>query len=223
MRIFAEIIEEKPQKLKTMEEKIYQKLISGLKNSPLSDRTIRSKAQRLAKKITTDEALTDDVVTDAIEDLKELGGQLNKDVAEKVKEQVEKLPKPSPNPNPEPQPTPQPDNDLARRIADMETKFQETLKQQQKERLLEHAKTLLKAQNATKDYILNNVLAKVKVDDGETADSLVTKCIPLYDKEYKEAYGEGAIPRNQQGEDGVDSAAAKAKLLEFKKSKEQKK
>jgi hypothetical protein len=207
-----------------MEEKIYQKLIAGLKNSPLSDRTIRSKAQRMAKKITTDEQLTEDVVNEAIEDLKELGGQLNKDVADKVKEQVEKLPKP---PAPPVSPTPpifnEPDKDLVKRIADVEAMLKETQRQLKKERLLEQTKTLLMAQNANKDYILRNVLAKVAVTEDDTAETLATKCIPLYDKEYKEAYGEGAIPRNANGDNGAAAEAKRAQLLEFKKSKETKK
>lgn len=210
-----------------MEEKIYQKLIAGLKNSPLSDRTIRSKAQRLAKKITTDEALTDDVVTDAIEDLKELGGQLNKDVAEKVKEQAEKLKSSADTTQQSTQSTQTTQTTqksaLEMQIEELKSMFQEEKKKQQKQLILEQTKAILKSQNANKDYILRNVLANVDVAEGETAETLATKCIPLYDKEYKEAYGEGAIPRNQQGEDGVDSAAAKARLLEFKKSKEQKK
>ncbi len=212
-----------------MEEKIYQKLIAGLKNSPLSDRTIRAKAQRMARKITTDELLTDDVVNEAIEDLKELGGQLNKDVADKVKEQTEKLTNIQ-NQNQQnsqntqnTKSTQEPDNDLVKRIEDVEAKLQESQRLLQKERLLEQTKTLLKAQNANKDYILKNVLANVVVADGETAETLAAKCIPLYDKEYKEAYGEGATPRNANDENGAAAEAKRAQLLEFKKSKEQKK
>lgn len=216
---FAEIIGEKPQKLNTMEEKIYQKLIAGLKNSPLSDRTIRSKAQRMAKKITTDEQLTDDVITDAIEDLKELGGQINKEVADKVKEQAEKLKSSTPTTPPAPQ-APITDPALAARIEAMEAKLKESEMALLKQRVKEEAKALLKAQHADKDYILKNVLARVEIAEGDTAETLAAKCIPLYDKEYKEAYGEGATPRVPQGEDGVDTAAAKAKLLEFKKTKE---
>ena len=207
-----------------MEEKIYQKLIAGLKNSPLTDRTIRAYAKELAITNTTEEQITDDVLKPHITLLTNMGGQLNKDVADKVKEQVEKLPKPPIPPVPPTPPTPpEPDKDLAKRIEDVEAMLKESQRQLQKERLLEQTKTLLKAQNANKDYILKNVLANVVVADGETAETLAAKCIPLYDKEYKEAYGEGATPRNANDENGAAAEAKMAQLLEFKKSKEQKK
>ena len=73
-----------------MEEKIYQKINEGLGKTALSERTIRSKAARLAAKIKTDEELTEDVLSDAVEDLRVLAGQLDHDVAEKVKIEAER-------------------------------------------------------------------------------------------------------------------------------------
>lgn len=73
-----------------MEEKIYQKINEGLGKTALSERTIRSKAARLAAKIKTDEELTEDVLSDAVEDLRVLAGQLDHDVAEKVKVEAER-------------------------------------------------------------------------------------------------------------------------------------
>ena len=73
-----------------MEEKIYQKINEGLGKTSLSERTIRSKAARLAAKIKTDEELTEDVLSDAVEDLRVLAGQLDHDVAEKVKVEAER-------------------------------------------------------------------------------------------------------------------------------------
>jgi hypothetical protein len=75
---------------KEMEEKIYQKINEGLGKTALSERTIRSKAARLAAKIKTDEELTEDVLSDAVEDLRVLAGQLDHDVAEKVKIEAER-------------------------------------------------------------------------------------------------------------------------------------
>lgn len=73
-----------------MEEKIYQKINEGLGKTALSERTIRSKAARLAAKIKTDEELTEDVLSDAVEDLRVLAGQLDHDVAEKVRIEAER-------------------------------------------------------------------------------------------------------------------------------------
>lgn len=73
-----------------MEEKIYQAIVKGLGKTSLSERTLKAKAARLAKKITKDEDLTDEVVNDAVEDLKETEGQLNHEIAEKEKALGEK-------------------------------------------------------------------------------------------------------------------------------------
>ena len=77
-------------KNKEMKEKIFQKINEGLGKTALSERTIRSKAARLAAKIKTDEELTEDVLSDAVEDLRVLAGQLDHDVAEKVKVEAER-------------------------------------------------------------------------------------------------------------------------------------
>lgn len=211
-----------------MEEKIYQKLIAGLKNSPLTERTIRAYAKELSGAITTDEQLTDAVIKPHIVLLTNMGGQLNKEVAEKVKEQVEKLQTPPAPPAPPTLPTPPappepPENGLEARLLAMEQRFQESQREQRKKQILEEVKERMKEQNATKSYILNNVLSKVQIGDNETADQVAARCIPLYDQEYREAYGEGAIPRNPQGENGLDAEAGKQRLLEFKKTKETKK
>ena len=65
-------------------------ICEGLGKTALSERTIRSKAARLAAKIKTDEELTEDVLSDAVEDLRVLAGQLDHDVAEKVRIEAER-------------------------------------------------------------------------------------------------------------------------------------
>jgi hypothetical protein len=92
-----------------MEEKIYQAIVKGLGKTSLSERTLNAKAARLAKKITKDEELTDEVVQDAVEDLKETEGQLNHEIAEKEKaldekRQKEKKEKEGPKEKPDDEP-----------------------------------------------------------------------------------------------------------------------
>lgn len=71
-----------------MEEKIYQKLVAALGKTSLSERTIRSKAKRLAKTITKDEELTDDAISDSVDDLKDLAGNLSHEITTQLTEQL---------------------------------------------------------------------------------------------------------------------------------------
>ena len=215
-----------------MEEKIYQQLKEGLKNSSLSDRTIRSKAERLSKKY-NESTFTSDVLNDAIEDLKDVGGQLNKEIADAVKTQREKLEAeykakyPNPTPNPEPNPEPK---DPFGKVAEEWTKklqevdnlkklVEERLQNEKFDRLKQEASKILKEKhNADKDYVLGNAISKVKVEDADTPETLAEKIVPIYDAEYKMAYGDGVAPRtNIQGGDTLKADALKT-LVEKRKA-----
>ena len=221
-----------------MEEKIYQQLKEGLKNSSLSDRTIRSKAERLSKKY-NESTFTSDVLNDAIEDLKDVGGQLNKEIADAVKTQREKLeaeykakysnPTPNPEPNPEPR-DPKDTKDPFGKVAEEWTKklqevdnlkklVEERLQNEKFDRLKQEASKILKEKhNADKDYVLGNAISKVKVEDADTPETLAEKIVPIYDAEYKMAYGDGVAPRtNIQGGDTLKADALKT-LVEKRKA-----
>ena len=219
-----------------MEEKIYQQLKEGLKNSSLSDRTIRSKAERLSKKY-NESTFTSDVLNDAIEDLKDVGGQLNKEIADAVKTQKEKLEaeykakysNPTPNPDPNPEPNPDPKDPFGKVAEEWTKKLQEVenlkklveerLQNEKFDRLKQEASKILKEKhNADRDYVLGNAISKVKVEDADTPETLAEKIVPIYDAEYKMAYGDGVAPRtNIQGGDTQKADALKT-LVEKRKA-----
>ena len=212
-----------------MEEKIYQKIKAGLKNNSVSERSIRNKAVRMSK-VYTDETLTDAIVADAVADLEDYAGQLNKEIADAVKMQKEKLEAeykakyttPNPEPNPEPK-------DPFGKVAEEWTKkLQEVdnLKKLVEERLQsekvtklkdEAARILREKHNADKDYVLRNAISKVKVEDADTPETLAAKIVPLYDTEYKEAYGEGVAPRQSGGGADTQKTEALKGLVEKRK------
>ena len=218
-----------------MEEKIYQQLKEGLKNSSLSDRTIRNKAERLSKKY-NESTFTSDVLNDAIEDLKDIGGQLNKEIADAVKTQKEKLEaeykakyhNPSPEPTPDPKDGKDPKDPFGKVAEEWTKKLQEVdnlkklveerLQNEKFDRLKQEASKILKEKhNADKDYVLNNAISKVKVEDADTPETLAEKIVPIYDAEYKMAYGDGVAPRtNIQGGD-TQKADALKNLVEKRK------
>ena len=199
-----------------MEEKIYQKLKAGLTNSSLSERTIRAAAKRMALKVSEETQITEDFITDGVELLKELNGQLSKDVAEIVKQQLEK-PSPSPQSPPDAPPPPAPqDNDLVKRLEAMEARFQEAQKQNRILALKAEAEGKARLKQATNQYILSNAFNKLVISDDDTADTLAEKVIPIYDREFKLAYGDSAAPRANSDAPPVPD---KARLEEFKKAK----
>lgn len=199
-----------------MEEKIYQKLKAGLTNSSLSERTIRAAAKRMALKVNEETQITEDFITDGVELLKELNGQLSKDVAEIVKKQLEK-PSPSPQSPPDAPPPPAPqDNDLVKRLEAMEARFQEAQKQNRILALKAEAEGKARLKQATNQYILSNAFNKLVISDDDTADTLAEKVIPIYDQEFKLAYGDSAAPRANSDAPPVPD---KARLEEFKKAK----
>ena len=202
-----------------MEEKIYQKIKAGLKNNSVSERSIRNKAVRMSK-VYTDETLTDAIVADAVADLEDYAGQLNKEIADAVKTQKEKLEAEykakysNPTPNPEPTPDPKDGKDPFGKVAEEWTKklqevdnlkklVEERLQNEKFDRLKQEASKILKEKhNADKDYVLGNAISKVKVEDADTPETLAEKIVPIYDAEYKMAYGDGVAPRtNIQGGD----------------------
>lgn len=186
-----------------MEEKIYQKLKEGLKNSPHSDRTIRSKAKRLAERYKDEDSFTDDILNDVIEDFKELGGQYNKDVAETIQAEKEKLKaeylkikkeKTDDEDNP-----PKQIEELKQEVERVKSLFEQREKSERIDKTKKAALKILKeSHKADNDYVLSNTLLKVEISDNDTAESIAQKAIPIYDSEYKMAYGEGVQPRVKQ-------------------------
>ena len=219
-----------------MEEKIYQKIKAGLKNNSVSERSIRNKAVRMSK-VYTDETLTDAIIADAVADLEDYAGQLNKEIADAVKMQKEKLEaeykakysNPTPNPDPNPEPNPDPKDPFGKVAEEWTKKLQEVdnlkklveerLQNEKFDRLKQEASKILKEKhNADRDYVLGNAISKVKVEDADTPETLAEKIVPIYDAEYKMAYGDGVAPRtNIPGGDTLKADALKT-LVEKRKA-----
>ena len=191
-------------------------------------------------KVYTDETLTDAIVADAVADLEDYAGQLNKEIADAVKTQKEKLEAEykakysNPTPNPEPTPDPKDGKDPFGKVAEEWTKklqevdnlkklVEERLQNEKFDRLKQEASKILKEKhNADKDYVLGNAISKVKVEDADTPETLAEKIVPIYDAEYKMAYGDGVAPRtNVQG--GDTQKADTLKTLVEKRKGEMKK
>lgn len=201
-----------------MEEKIYQKLIAGLKNSSLTEKSIRAIAAFKAKTISEESEITDAFIADGVELCNKLDGQISFQVAEIVKKQTDK---PIEKKVEEPQPKNADDaqskiNEMLQKLSDMEKRFQESQRQAVHQSIKAKAAELLRSKKADREYILQNALAKVEIADTDTPDTFAEKVIPIYDREFKLAYGDSAAPRANSDAPPV---ADKARLEEFKKAK----
>lgn len=152
-----------------MKEKILQKIKEKLGNTQLSERTLTEVAvNQLLQTITTEEQLTDDAVAPMVSLLKVMEGQLNHEIAEKLKTQ----PQPQPKPNPK-EGIITPKFELPKEIQeelDASRKFREEYLQQQKNAQLQ----------AKKDQLFKDV-RKALEDAGCTDEIMVRLAMPKID------------------------------------------
>ena len=188
-----------------MTEKIYQKLLEKLGKTSLSERTVKTYAGQLAKTVTKDEELTDEVIASAVEMLKALGGQYDHDLAEAIKKTPPKPepPKPEP-PKPEP-PKDEPFKDYEKRIAELEKKSKEQEERYEREikavklkNVSDAVKKQLQSSGCTNSLVLELAFAKSSIDTEKSVDDNAKTVRDLYDSLFKENLESGMIPRSAE-------------------------
>ena len=189
-----------------MTEKIYQKLLEKLGKTSLSERTVKTYAVQLAKTVTKDEELTDEIIANAVEMLKALGGQYDHDLAEAIKKNPPKPepPKPEP-PKPEPPKPDEPFKEYEKRIADLEKKSREQEERYEREikavklkELSDSVKKQLQSSGCTNSLVLELAFAKSTIDVEKSLDDNVKSVRDLYDSLFKENLESGMIPRSAE-------------------------
>ena len=170
-----------------MREKILNKLKETLGKTQLTDRTLNEVAVNyLVQTITSDELLTDDAIASEVARLKVLEGQLNHEMAEKLKS----APKPNPGPNPEPpKPAPfqlpkeiQDELDANRKFREQYLQEQESLKQQAaKDKLFKDVKAALAKAGCTDELMVR--ITMPQIDYGKNAEDNVAALKDIYNTE----------------------------------------
>lgn len=188
-----------------MTEKIYQKLLEKLGKTSLSERTVKTYAGQLAKTVTKDEELTDDIIDSAVEMLKALGGQYDHDLAEAIKKNPPKPtpPKPEP-PKPEP-PKDEPFKDYEKRIADLEEKsrkqeerYEREIKAVRLKNISDAVKKQLQSSGCNNSLVLELAFAKSSIDTEKSVDDNAKSVRDLYDSLFKENLESGMIPKSAE-------------------------
>jgi hypothetical protein len=224
----------------SMKEKILQMIKGKLGQTCLSERTLSQKAERLSKKFTKEEDITDDVIREVVEDLKDLEGQYNHDVAEKAKA-IEEQYKASGaagqgsagnsgsgsgatvgNGND----TPEWFKEFQKKQEDELAKIRQDLENERVSGKLNAYKAMIRKsmieKGANREYFVDIVLGKLqKAEDGELTDDALNKFLANYDAEVKNALGDGASPRSGSsngtgGENGPMKSFFKEKAEELK-------
>ena len=188
-----------------------EQLLSGIKSklgtTGLSERTLSEYVANILPTITSDEQVNDTFYAAHIAILKSLEGQLNKDVADRVKmaqsewEKNRQTPNPNPNPNPtDPKNEPNKElEDMKAMIVAMQQKLEAADKAKLSSDLLASVQSAMKVKGATDEAVMMFTFKGENIDTTKSVDELTDSYLKTYDANYKTLRGDGASPRNGDG------------------------
>lgn len=194
-------------KLTMEKEQLLSELKSRLGTTSLSERTLSEYVGNVLPTITSDEQVNDTFYAAHVRILKSIEGQLNKDVADRVKtaksEWEKSHPTPTPNPNPNPtEPKNEPNKELEEMksmIAAMQQKLDAAEKAKLSSDVMASVKSAMKAKGATDEAVMLYTFKGESIDTTKSIDELTESYLKTYDANYKTLRGDGASPRNGDG------------------------
>lgn len=177
-----------------MKEKILQAIKDKLGKTGLSEKTIEKKAERLAKKITTDELMTSEAIADAVDDLKDIEGQFNHDVAAAVTTQVaEKLKLEKPETKEETGMSEEMKAELAE-VKALKAELAAEKAAKQKDSFKKLISESLEKQGSTDEFYREHVMLKFGLDETKSVDENVALLKSKYDETVSERNANGGVP-----------------------------
>lgn len=188
-------------------EQLLSELKSKLGTTSLSERTLGDYVANILPTVTSDEQVNDTFYVAHVGILKSLEGQYNKDVADRVKAAQSEWEKNHPDPQPNPNPTPtdpknEPSNEYAEikaALAAMQQKLDEADKAKLANEMLNSVKSAMKAKGATDEAVMLYTFKGESIDTTKSVDELTESYLKTYDANYKTLRGDGASPRNGDG------------------------
>lgn len=188
-----------------MKERLLSELKTKLGTTSLSERTLSEYVGNILPSITSEEQANDAFYATHVAILKSIEGQLNKDVADRVKnaraEWEKAHPSPTPNPNPtEPKNEPSKElEEMKSMIAAMQQKIEAADKAKLESDLLASVKSAMKAKGATDEAVMMYTFKGESIDTTKNVEELTESYLKTYDANYKTLRGDGASPRNGDG------------------------
>lgn len=188
-------------------EQLLSELKSKLGTTCLSERTLGDYVANILPTITSDEQVNDTFYAAHVGILKSIEGQLNKDVADRVKtaksEWEKNHPTPTPNPNPNPtDPKNEPNKELEEMkamIAAMQQKLEAADKAKLSSDMMASVKSAMKAKGATDEAVMLYTFKGENIDTSKSVEELTESYLKTYDANYRTLRGDGASPRNGDG------------------------
>lgn len=185
-------------------EQLLSELKTKLGTTSLSERTLSEYVGNILPTITSDEQVNDTFYAAHVGILKSLAGQLNKDVADRVKvaqSEWEKAHPTPPNPNPtEPKDEPNKEfEEMKSMIVAMQQKLEATEKAKLASELMVNVQSAMKAKGATDEAVLLYTFKGEILDTTKSVDEHTESYLKAYDANYKTLRGDGASPRNGDG------------------------
>lgn len=186
-----------------MKTKIANALKTRYANLGLGEKAFNGVASFLLKTVTNESDIENAVSGEDVKMLlQSIQGETDSIRSAKVsiERQLEELKKGQPTP-----PAPKPEDDkldklqelivkMAERQDAMEAKNKAEEKRKSDSEVIAKVHEIMKNGGSTNDFIRNMTLKGIEVAEGDTAESLAEKFKPVYDANFKEAYGDGPAP-----------------------------
>ena len=184
-------------------EQLLSELKSRLGTTSLSERTLSEYVGNILPTITSDEQVNDTFYAAHVGILKSVSGQLNKDVADRVKAAQSEWDKNHPNPaDPNPTPNNEPNKeleDMKAMIAAMQQKLEAADKAKTASEMLASVQSAMKVKGATDEAVMIYTFKGEQIDTAKSVDELTESYLKTYDANYRILRGDGASPRSGDG------------------------
>lgn len=203
---------EKEQILSTLKEK--------LETNSLSDRTLTAYIE-----VNMPEEGSDFDFDKHTEFLKSLNGNYSHDVAETVTKQMDDFKKNYKSPTKKEEPSAEEKKEVEGLKAQIQALCERIDKKESEESrrgLYDKVKAELKKQGCNDAYVLKNALAKVELDTERKQSEIVKDALKIYDSEFAECRGSGAMPRKGGGGNARETTEADSYFAKKKAKREKK-
>lgn len=192
-------------------ELLISKLKEKVGTTNVSDVTIGAYVDAILPTITSDEIVNDAFLDAHANVIKVTGGQISHDASIEINRYKEEHPVQKDQGGKGGEETPAGLETVMAKLDEIQ-KENQTLKERidnsetemQREELKKKVIEGMKAKGANDAYVLKNVMRDAEIDTKKEVKDLIDSYLDLYDKEYKEARGDGDAPRRSRGTGGDD-------------------
>lgn len=191
-------------------EKLLQKICEKLGKTSLSERTLSTYAENLSKIVGDDSQIDDNFLSTHVNILKSIEGQINHDITDGIENWKAK------------QPSNKPNDDILGILAEIKEdnkKLKERLDSEENKKAQEDfrnsVKNAMRNKGAKNDYILKQIVSQKDFDLEKSVDDVVEDMLKEYDDSFKSCFGNGASPREPEGNGSKGEEAVKKALDSF--------